>query len=559
MDTKWKSELEDHSRTIIHIDIDCFYAQVEAIKNPKLQFVPLGIRQKDYIVTSNYIARSYGVNKFGPVSEALLKCPNLVLVNGEDLHDYRQKSYEVTSLIQKYSNLVERLGLDENFVDITDLVTERFEQNLITNVVGHTFGETADLCDCGCSLRLKIGTVIAQEIRDEIKTVLKLTTSAGIAHNKLLSKIAGNVHKPDQQTVVFPNNAVELMLSLPSISKIPGIGNTLSEQLGTIDINSVKDLQNTSLSVLSNLLGNEKAKYVKNLSFGIDESVLKCSGKPQSIGIEDSCKVIGVENEVKEKLEQLLSRLVILLAEDGRLPKTIKLTIRRFHKEKKNRSTRETRQCNINPSLFNFENKTQLSEGSMKKIMTIIMHLFHKIVDAKKTYHLTLLGLAFTKFLEKPSVTNVLTNFIKKDIEVQSVTDIKNNIATIKSTDLVPTTLDVFQDSDSEPPVKKYKVTNRHLDSPTDLPVANLNLSSEPVSLNNMNQVFDDSISGTSERNIEQVECPPNIDQSVFRELPTDVQHELWDEYKQDRQTDRRFEKNKRLKSNNILNYFSKK
>lgn len=559
MDTKWKSELEDHSKTIIHIDIDCFYAQVETIKNPKLQCVPLGIRQKDFIVTSNYIARSLGVNKFGPVSEALLKCPNLVLVNGEDLHDYRQKSYEVTSLIQKYSNLVERLGLDENFVDITDLVTERFEQNSTTDVVGHTFGETVDLCDCGCTARLKIGTVIAQEIRDQIKTVLNLTTSAGIAHNKLLAKIAGNVYKPNQQTVVFPNNAVELMLSLPSISKIPGIGNTLSEQLGTIDINSVKDLQNTSISVLSNLLGNEKAKFVKNLSFGIDESVLKCSGKPQSIGIEDSCKVIGAENEVKEKLEQLLSRLVILLAEDGRLPKTIKLTIRRFHKEKKQRSTRETRQCNVNPSLFNLENKTQLPEENTKKIMTTIMHLFHKIVDAKKTYHLTLLGLACTKFLEKPNLTNVLTNFIKKDIEVQSVTDIKNNVATIKPTELVPTTLDIPQDSDTEPPVKKYKVAHRHLDSPTDLPVADLNLSSEPVSLN-INPIFDgDSVSGTSKRNSEQVECPPDVDETVFRELPTDVQNELWEEFKRGRQTERRFEKNKRLKTNNILNYFAKK
>jgi DNA polymerase iota len=121
-------EIDDHARTIVHIDIDCFYAQVEMKKNPDLRAVALGIQQKNIVVTSNYKAREFGVKKCMLISEAKKLCPDLVLANGEDLHDYRQVSYKVTNLLHKYSPLVERLGLDENYIDVTTLVNERVKQ-----------------------------------------------------------------------------------------------------------------------------------------------------------------------------------------------------------------------------------------------------------------------------------------------------------------------------------------------------------------------------------------------------------------------------------------------
>lgn len=85
----------DHSRVIVHIDIDCFYAQVEINKKPELANLPVGVQQKNIVVTSNYVAREYGIKKCMLVKEAQELCPNLVLVKGEDLHDYRQISYKV--------------------------------------------------------------------------------------------------------------------------------------------------------------------------------------------------------------------------------------------------------------------------------------------------------------------------------------------------------------------------------------------------------------------------------------------------------------------------------
>ena len=87
---------DDHSRVIVHVDIDCFYAQVEMNKNPELADVPLGVQQKNIVVTSNYVAREYGIRKCMSVKEARELCPHLVLVRGEDLHDYRQISYKVS-------------------------------------------------------------------------------------------------------------------------------------------------------------------------------------------------------------------------------------------------------------------------------------------------------------------------------------------------------------------------------------------------------------------------------------------------------------------------------
>ena len=79
-----------HSRCIIHLDVDCFYAQVEMISEPSLTDKPLGIQQKNIVVTCNYVARARGVGKCMYISEAVKVCPDLVLVNGEDLAHYRK-------------------------------------------------------------------------------------------------------------------------------------------------------------------------------------------------------------------------------------------------------------------------------------------------------------------------------------------------------------------------------------------------------------------------------------------------------------------------------------
>jgi nucleotidyltransferase/DNA polymerase involved in DNA repair len=89
------------NRVILHFDIDCFYAQVEMIKDPSLASKPLGIQQKNIVVTCNYIAREKGVGKCTWIPDAKKACPELVLVNGEDLADYRRWSQQIFDLIYR--------------------------------------------------------------------------------------------------------------------------------------------------------------------------------------------------------------------------------------------------------------------------------------------------------------------------------------------------------------------------------------------------------------------------------------------------------------------------
>lgn len=542
---------DEHARTIIHIDLDCFYAQVECLKRPELKNVPLGIQQKNIVVTSNYIAREFGIKKCMLINEAMQLCPSLVLVNGEDLNEYRTISYKVTNLLQKYSQIVERLGLDENFVDVTKLVEQKLK-NINSSLddqiqsVTNIFGCTENCCQCGCEVRLKVGSLIAEEMRKLIYNQLGLTSCAGIAHNKLLAKIVCSKHKPNQQSLIHPNSALELMLSLNYVDSIPGIGHVTTELLNTIGIKTIQDLQNAELSDLKKLFEIDKAKFMKNLSYGIDNSHVKKSGKPLSIGLEDSCKLICAEKEVKEKLSELLKRLLLLVETDGRLPRTIKLTVRKFDKLTKT-SRRETKQANINPQFFTSLCNGTMNPNNFEKILLLLMNLFRKLVRVHKPFHITLLGISFIKFNERPTIRNSIAPFLRKDLEVQSIINIENlmsNESSPESRNQSPSSCRESSDPECEPTPKRSKLSifRRNFseyetcESPSKLRVQDLQLCSDNI-----------------------VSCPPNVDESVFRELPVDMQQELWSNYTKEHTDSSSCEsKPKKMKTTNIMNYFVK-
>lgn len=551
---------EDHSRTIIHIDLDCFYAQVEMVKNPSLRSVPIGIQQKNIVVTSNYLARDFGVKKCMLVTAALKVCPNLVLINGENLYDYRKASYKVTDLLKQYSPLVERLGLDENYIDITELINLRLCEPNDYQVEGHLFNESTETCGCDCQRRLIIGSHIAQDIRDHIHKECKLTSSAGIAHNKLLAKLIGALHKPNQQTTIFPNSALAFMFSLKKLSDIPGIGNTMTDVLTGLNIKTIKDLQESSYESLKYALSQDKAKWLHDVSYGRDNSQVKPTGKPHSIGLEDSCKIVNLEIEIKEKFHQLLNRLIILVREDGRIPTTIKVTVRKYNNAAKV-SHRETRQCNINSNIF-ISQTGHLNPQSEKKLLNLIMHLFKKLVNTSQSFHITLLGLSFTKFQERVGEKNSIVSYFVKNLVVQSITSIENKQFSPEVERDLPTTSQTNPNAidalnEVEPSSKKKKL-NLLIDknnsfgdsdylSPSKLKVADLHLDSTDE------QSQSPLTFGTEAK----ISCPPDVDAEVFKELPKEVQRELCEDWRYKRSNEAIVNKpSKKAKTNTLYNYF---
>jgi len=138
------------------------------LERPELRDKPLGIQQKNIVVTSNYVARARGVGKCCLVSDALRRCPDLVLVNGSDLTRYRRASARIHRLLTRFSPLVERLGFDENFLDVTEAVAARLTASVdsTNEVTGHVYLDTDTTCptpDCGCSARLTAATHVAAD------------------------------------------------------------------------------------------------------------------------------------------------------------------------------------------------------------------------------------------------------------------------------------------------------------------------------------------------------------------------------------------------------------
>ncbi|XP_028604855.2 DNA polymerase iota isoform X1 [Podarcis muralis] len=392
-------------RIIVHLDLDCFYAQVEMICNPELRSKPLGVQQKYLMVTCNYEARNAGVKKCMSVKEAKEKCPELVLVNGEDLTKYRETSYKFTALLEEFTPLVERLGLDENFVDITEMVEKRLGQwkkdaFSQISVSGHVYNnQTVDLHD-PVHIRLAVGSQVAAELRAAMHTRLGLTGCAGVATNKLLSKLVSGTFKPNQQTVLLPEGRQDLMNSLDNVMKVPGIGYKTAKRLATLGLTTVRDLQTCPAAILERELGSSVAQHIQKLSWGEDDSPVSPSGLPQSLSDEDSFRKCSSEAEVKKKIEELLASLLDRLYKDGRKPHTIRLTIRQFSPTNK-WFNRESRQCPIPSHVVQ-----RIGTGDSKvktHLVALLMKLFHKMINVQVPFHLTLLNVCFSSLKAPPA------------------------------------------------------------------------------------------------------------------------------------------------------------
>lgn len=241
-------------RIIIALDLDAFYVSASRLRDPSLVGLPIGIKQKGILATCSYEARALGVQKLATVKESLKKCPDLILVNGEDLSFFRKLSNQVWRLVKSvvWGAKVEKLGLDELFCDVTDMVDSQsgpegffrlsqddasvgFEYPNDGMFAGHVLPATGNT---STSHRLRLATRLAAHLRGRIEHEIGLTTSAGVAHNKLLAKLVCAKHKPAEQTVFAPRNDADVLQFLDSYETraLNGFGgvivNTLRTALG---------------------------------------------------------------------------------------------------------------------------------------------------------------------------------------------------------------------------------------------------------------------------------------------------------------------------------------
>ena len=184
------------ARSILHVDMDAFYASVEQRDDPALRGKPLvvgGSSNRGVVAAASYEARAFGVRSAMPMREALRRCPELLRVRPRMAH-YSAVSKQIFGVFRHYTPIVEGLSLDEAFLDVTHSTS--------------LFGSPVD---------------IARTIKREILEATGLTASVGVAENKLVAKIASDLDKPDGLTVICPADYENRLDPLP-VSVIPGIG-----------------------------------------------------------------------------------------------------------------------------------------------------------------------------------------------------------------------------------------------------------------------------------------------------------------------------------------------
>src|SRR5579864_2285991 len=246
-------------RKIVHVDMDAFYASVEQRDDPQLRGKPVIVAwrgNRSVVCAASYEARRFGVRSAMPAVRAERLCPEGIFLP-PDFTRYRAVSRQVRELFKRHTDLIEPLSLDEAYLDVTE------------NKTG-----------------LPTATRVAQTIREQIRTELNLTASAGVAPNKFLAKIASDWRKPNGLFVIQPCDVGAFLPPLP-VGRIPGVGKVTEARLEKLGIRTVGDLQRFELSDLEAHFGRYGLRLYE-LARGIDENPVGPHRETKSVSAEDT-------------------------------------------------------------------------------------------------------------------------------------------------------------------------------------------------------------------------------------------------------------------------------
>ncbi len=240
--------------------MDCFYAAIEARDFPELQgkAIAVGGRpdRRGVVATCSYEARAFGIHSAMPMSQAVKKCPHLI-IQPVRMAVYQQVSKGIKKIYQNYTDLIQPLSLDEAFLDVTG----------------------SELCHGSA-------TLIAQQIRQDIWQQHQITASAGIAPNKFLAKIASDWNKPNGQFVVTPDAIDDFIKDLP-VKKIHGVGKVTAKKMHDMGIDTCADLQQLSQQQLQHRFG-VFGRRLYDLCRGIDDRPVEIHRERKSASVEDT-------------------------------------------------------------------------------------------------------------------------------------------------------------------------------------------------------------------------------------------------------------------------------
>ena len=245
-------------RSIVHVDMDAFYASVEQRDRPELRGRPVIVgadpKGRGVVSAASYEARVFGVRSAMPIGKAARLCPDGVFLP-VDMDKYAGASRQIMGILGDFSPLVEPVSVDEAFVDLTGTAS--------------LFGPAPEA---------------VREIKRRIRAETGLTASAGLAANKFIAKVASDLKKPDGLVIVEAGREAEFLAPLP-IERLWGVGKATAKDLAALGIATIGQLQRLSRATLVARLGDHGAG-LHDLAFGRDDRPVEPWTPPKSMGAE---------------------------------------------------------------------------------------------------------------------------------------------------------------------------------------------------------------------------------------------------------------------------------
>ncbi|MBV1931663.1 MAG: DNA polymerase IV [Porticoccaceae bacterium] len=276
-------------RKIIHCDCDCFYAAVEMRDDPSLAQVPLAVggsaERRGVVATCNYQAREFGIHSAMPMGQALRLCPSLVVMP-PDFTKYRSVSEQIRNIFHTFTDKVEPLSLDEAFLDVSETTT---------------YSGSA--------------TLMAQALRQQIKSEVGIIVSAGVAPNKFLAKIASDWNKPDGLFVITPEQ-IDGFVEQLSVGKLFGVGKVTEKKLNDLGVSTCGELREVALTELTERFG-VMGQRLYELCRGVDVREVRTDRRRKSLSVEttfvtdllDANACVRPLGELFEKLSERYAKL----------------------------------------------------------------------------------------------------------------------------------------------------------------------------------------------------------------------------------------------------------
>ncbi|MEI2717143.1 MAG: DNA polymerase IV [Candidatus Nanopelagicales bacterium] len=251
---------DDRDCTVLHVDMDAFYASVSLLARPDLVGQPVvigGSANRGVVLSATYEARALGVHSAMPMARARRLAPAAVVIE-PDFRRYADASEGVMALFRTITPAVEPLSLDEAFLDVS-----------------------------GARRRLGSPRDIANLIRARVKDEQGITCSVGVAASKFVAKLASTLGKPDGLLVVPPDRVVEFLHPLP-VSALWGVGDKTAESLTRLGLRTVADIAGTPVTTLCRVLGPAAGRHLSELAWGRDPRAVVPHEPERSIGAEET-------------------------------------------------------------------------------------------------------------------------------------------------------------------------------------------------------------------------------------------------------------------------------